>query len=104
MIVEHAILRVRDGQDASFEQAMQQAIPLIAASPGFQGIEVRPAVEHPGTYLLLVRWDDVASHRDGFRTSDLYAEWRALLHGFYDPMPEVSYFAPSIIDSASPAE
>jgi len=104
MIVEHAILGVRDGRDAAFEQAMQRAIPLIAASPGFQGIEVRPAVEQTGTYLLLVRWDDVASHRDGFRTSDRYAEWRALLHGFYEPMPEVSYFAPSIIDRSASAE
>jgi heme-degrading monooxygenase HmoA len=100
MIVEHALLSVRDGESAGFEAAMKRALPLIAASPGFQGIEVRPAVEQPGSYLLLVRWDDVASHRDGFRTSRRYAEWRALLHGYYDPMPTVTYYAPSIIDSA----
>jgi len=101
MLVEHAVLSVRDGQQASFEQAMQRAIPLIAASPGFQGIEVRPAVEETGTYLLLVRWDDVASHRDGFRKSGRYADWRALLHGFYDPIPKVSYFGPSIVDGTA---
>jgi heme-degrading monooxygenase HmoA len=101
MIVEHALLSVRDGESARFEAAMKRAIPLIAASPGFQGIEVRPAVEKPGFYLLLVRWDDVPSHRDGFRKSERYAEWRALLHGFYDPMPTVDYYAPSIIDSAA---
>ncbi|MBV9841677.1 MAG: antibiotic biosynthesis monooxygenase [Sphingomonadaceae bacterium] len=98
MIVEHAILRVRDGQGSDFEDAMRRAVPLIAASPGFQGIEVRPAAEMAGSYLLLVWWNDVASHRDGFRKSDRYQQWRALLHGFYEPMPEVGYYGPSVIN------
>ena len=99
MIVEHALLRVRDGQAADFETAMRQAVPLIAASPGFRNIEVRPALEVPGFYLLRVTWDSVESHRDGFRRSDRYQQWRTMLHHFYEPMPEVSYFGPSIIDS-----
>ncbi len=92
MIVEHALLQVRTGEAAAFEVAMARARPLIAASPGFLGIEVRPAVEKPGLYLLLVRWDSIADHRDGFRKSDRYEQWRALLHPFYDPMPSVDYF------------
>lgn len=92
MIIEHALLQVRPGEEAAFEAAMAQAKPLIAASPGFQDIEVRPAIEKPGLYLLLVRWDSIAVHRDGFRTSDRYQQWRALLHPFYDPMPSVDYF------------
>jgi len=75
---------------------MKQARELIAASPGFQGIEVRPASEIAGTYLLLVKWDTIAAHRDGFRRSDRYVKWKALLHHFYDPMPSVIYFETSI--------
>ena len=48
VIVEHALLRIRDGQAADFEEAMRQAVPLIASSPGFRGIEIRPALEVPG--------------------------------------------------------
>ena len=92
MIIEHALLNVRKGQSAAFERAMAGAKPLIAASPGFQGIEVRPASRQDGLYLLIIRWDDIASHEQGFRKSGRYQKWRALLHGFYDPMPEVSYF------------
>lgn len=92
MIVEHAVLQVRPGQEHAFEAALVEAKPLISASPGFLGIEVRPAVEESGTYLLLVRWQSVAHHRDGFRKSDRYQAWRDLLHHFYDPMPIVSYF------------
>ncbi len=96
MIIEHALLRVRGGQTAEFEAAMAAARPLIAASPGFQGIDVRAASEEPELYLLLVRWDDIASHRDGFRMSARYQDWRKLLHGFYEPMPEVRYFGESL--------
>jgi heme-degrading monooxygenase HmoA len=103
VIVEHALLRVRDGVGPDFEEAMRAALPLLATSPGFRDIEVRPAVEAVGYYLLRVRWDDVESHREGFRKSDRYAQWRALLHHFYDPVPEVSYFGASIIDSPVPA-
>jgi heme-degrading monooxygenase HmoA len=92
MIIEHALLRVRSGDELAFEAAMAEAKPLISASPGFVSIEVRPAIETIGTYLLLVRWQSVADHRDGFRKSGRYQAWRDLLHRFYDPMPEVSYF------------
>jgi heme-degrading monooxygenase HmoA len=92
VIIEHALLQVRDGETAAFEAAMAKARPLIAASPGFLGIEVRPAVERPGLYLLVVQWKTIADHRDGFRMSQRYEEWRTLLHPFYDPMPEVHYF------------
>ncbi len=54
MIIEHAILHVREGQGAAFEEAMRQALPLIAATPGFIRIEVRPSVEQRDKYLLLV--------------------------------------------------
>jgi heme-degrading monooxygenase HmoA len=92
VIIEHALLRVRSGEELAFEAAMVEAKPIIAASPGFFDMEVRPASEDAGLYLLLVRWASIADHRDGFRKSDRYAEWSALLHKYYDPMPNVSYF------------
>ena len=92
MIIEHALLHVRSGEELAFEAAMAEAKPLIAASPGFLGIEVRPSLEVAGTYLLLVRWQSISDHRDGFRKSGRYDQWRDLLHRFYEPMPEVTYF------------
>ena len=96
MILEHALLSVKPGQEAAFESALVEAKPLIAASPGFRSIAVCKACETPGRYLLLVEWNDIASHREGFRRSERYAEWRRLLHGFYDPMPTVAYFGEAL--------
>ena len=96
MILEHALLSIKPGQSAAFEAAMAEARSLIAASPGFRSLAVRKACEIPDRYLLLVEWDDIASHRDGFRTSERYEQWRGLLHRFYDPMPVVGYFGATL--------
>jgi heme-degrading monooxygenase HmoA len=96
MILEHALLSIKTGESQAFEAAMAQAGLLIAASPGFRSIAVRKSCDRSDHYLLLVEWDDIASHRDGFRTSERYEQWRALLHRFYDPMPEVGYFGDSL--------
>lgn len=96
MVLEQALLHIRQGEHALFEAALAEARPLIAASPGFLGLDVCPALEEPDLYLLLVRWETIGHHRDGFRTSDRYQQWRDLLHRFYDPMPVVRYFGETI--------
>ena len=47
MILEAAILNVKPGRAVAFEAAMAAARPLIAASAGFEGLEVRPCLEGP---------------------------------------------------------
>ena len=47
----------------------------------------------PSAYLLLVHWESVEAHEQGFRGSPEYERWRALLHGFYEPFPVVEHFA-----------
>jgi len=98
VIVQHAILRIRQGVSDGFEAALREAVPLIAASPGFRGIEVRPACETVGFYLLRIFWDDIGCHRDGFHKSDRYRAMRELLQPFYDPWPDISYFGEPLID------
>lgn len=100
MILEAAVLNVKRGQGAAFERAMAEARPLIAATPGFKGIEVRPCLETPGRYLLLVWWEKLEDHTVGFRQSDRYPEWRERLHHFYEPFPLVEHYADPIGSSA----
>ncbi len=92
MILESAILNVRAGQETAFEAALQKARPLIAATPGFHDINVHRCLETPGQYLLLVRWETLEAHTVGFRQSDRFPQWRALLHHFYDPPPTVLHY------------
>jgi heme-degrading monooxygenase HmoA len=92
VILEVAVLNVRAGQRAEFEQAFGKAKSIIAASPGFLGLELRHCIETPGRYLLLVRWRKLEDHTYGFRESEPYQEWKRLLHHFYDPFPTVEHY------------
>lgn len=97
MILEHAILAVAPERTAAYEAALRQALPLIAATPGFLSLDVRACLETPGRYLLLVRWGKLEDHTIGFRQSECYRRWRALLHGFYHPMPVVDHYGEPFI-------
>jgi heme-degrading monooxygenase HmoA len=92
VILEHALLTVRPEEQAAFESAFAQARRLIAASPGFRGLRLSRCLERDEGYLLLVEWDRLVDHTEDFRGSAAYQEWKALLHGFYDPFPVVEHF------------
>ena len=98
MVLEAAILNVISGEEAAFEDALRTARPLIAATPGFVGIEVRRCMETANRYLLLVRWETLEAHTVGFRGSDRFPRWRELLHHFYDPAPVVQHYGDSVVD------
>jgi len=93
MVLEIAILDVRQGQGEAFEAAFREAQRIISAAPGYQRHELRRCVEKPDRYLLLVWWDRLESHTEGFRKSPEYQRWRALLHHFYDPFPVVEHYS-----------
>jgi heme-degrading monooxygenase HmoA len=92
MIMEHAILPVRPGTEEEFECAFTSARTLISRQPGFQKLSLSRSIESPNLYLLLVEWDSVEAHAEGFRTSPAYDEWKRLLHHFYEPFPVVEHF------------
>jgi heme-degrading monooxygenase HmoA len=92
VILEHAVLDTRPGQADDFEEAFSRARKFLYSVPGFQGLTLSRCVERPDTYLLLVRWDTLEDHTEGFRGSPRYQEWRHLLHHFYDPFPTVEHY------------
>jgi heme-degrading monooxygenase HmoA len=94
VIVEHALLPVKPGEEVDFESAFTHAKEIIARMPGFLGLRLSRCRERPGTYLLLVEWERLEDHTDGFRGSPEYEEWRGLLHRFYDPFPVVEHYDP----------
>ena len=94
MIREHAILDVIPGAEARFEQAFAEAKSIIASMPGFGALTLDRCIERPTRYLLLVEWERLEDHTEGFRGSPEYEQWRALLHHFYEPFPVVDHYEP----------
>jgi heme-degrading monooxygenase HmoA len=92
VIREHAVLPVRPGREDEFLAAFHTARRVIEAMPGFGGLSLSRSIEAPSSFLLLVDWDRLEDHTEGFRRSPAYSEWKALLHPFYDPFPDVQHF------------
>jgi heme-degrading monooxygenase HmoA len=93
VITEQATLDVTPGQEQGFENAFAEAKAIIASMPGFEWLELHRCLETPNRYLLLVSWERLEDHTEGFRKSPEYEEWRRLLHHFYDPFPTVEHFS-----------
>jgi len=72
MILEVAALDVRPGQEAAFEAAFGRAASIIAASAGYISHELKRCFEKRHRYLLLVQWETLEHHTQGFRGSTQY--------------------------------
>jgi len=92
MVLEHALLAVRPGQEDAFEDAFREAKSIISSMPGFGRLTLSRCLERASTYLLLVEWDRLEDHTVGFRGSPEYQRWRELLHRLYDPFPVVEHY------------
>ena len=92
MVLEHVPISVIPGREAEFEAAFDTARHLVAAAHGFRSLRLSRCVEEPSSYLLLIEWDTLADHVEGFRNSPAFSEWRALVGPLWDPLPTVTHF------------
>ncbi|WP_127532641.1 antibiotic biosynthesis monooxygenase family protein [Paenibacillus kobensis] len=92
MITEAAVLYVKEGLGAPFEADFRRASAIISSMQGYLSHELQRCLEVPGKYLLIVRWEALEDHTIGFRQSEPYQQWKALLHHYYDPFPVVEHF------------
>ncbi len=92
MILEVAILNIKTGHSAAFEEAFKIAEKIISGMDGYISHQLQKCVEEQDKYILLVNWESLEAHTEGFRNSPAYEEWKRLLHHFYDPFPTVEHY------------
>ena len=92
MILEVAILNVKQGQEEAFQEAFGRAQAIIGSTQGYIAHQLQRCVENRNRFLLLVQWETLRDHTEGFRGSPQYQEWKELLHHFYDPFPIVEHY------------
>lgn len=92
MILEVAILNIVPGKSSEFEVAFNEAQKIIASIPGYIKHEVQRCIENQDQYIFIVNWETLEDHTVGFRESEQYQKWKALLHHFYDPFPTVLHY------------
>jgi heme-degrading monooxygenase HmoA len=92
MVLEVADIAVLPGQEDAFAEAYREAVAHLRASPGFGSARMTRGIESPSRFVLLVEWDDLESHTVGFRESERFTRWRALIGPYFDGAPRVEHF------------
>ncbi|WP_426584458.1 antibiotic biosynthesis monooxygenase family protein [Mucilaginibacter sp. R-33] len=92
MILEVAVLNVIAGKEDAFIEAFSKAQGIISKMKGYISHQLKRCIENTSQFVLLVEWEKLTDHTEGFRGSKEYEEWKGLLHHFYDPFPTVEHY------------
>ena len=92
MILEVAVLKVIPGREDEFLKAFDKAQNIISKIKGYVSHRLKRCIENTSQFILLVEWEKLTDHTEGFRGSEEYQEWKGLLHHFYDPFPNVEHY------------
>jgi heme-degrading monooxygenase HmoA len=92
MVLELATIDIKLGTNADFEQNLEKAQYVISQSEGYLSHEFQKCIERDNRYILLIKWASLEAHTEGFRGSELFKEWRALIGPFFENPPVVEHF------------
>lgn len=103
MVLEIADFAVLPGREDEFVAAYREGVVQLQTSPGFRSVRVTRGIESPSRFVLLVEWDDLEAHTVGFRGSERFTRWRALVGPFFDGAPRMEHFTEVASDGPAPA-
>jgi heme-degrading monooxygenase HmoA len=92
MVLEIADITVVPGREDAFAQAYREGVTHLRDSPGFRSARMTRGIESPSRFVLLVEWEDLEAHTVGFRESERFTRWRAVIGPFFDGAPRVEHF------------
>lgn len=92
MVYERAQLPIKPDGGPDFERAMaDEGLAILRAAEGCRSAVLARGVEEPDTYLLLVEWDEVASHTR-FAGTPEFETFRGVLGPHFAGAPSVLHF------------
>lgn len=92
VVLEIAEISVTPGREAEFTAAYRKARDLVAVSPGLRSMRMTQGIESPSRFVLLIEWDSVEAHEQGFRETDRFPKWREAIGPFFAEPPVVEHF------------
>ncbi|HEX5806570.1 MAG TPA: antibiotic biosynthesis monooxygenase [Macromonas sp.] len=92
MILEQVDIRIDPAQAQAFEAAIEHGVTtVIAHAKGFHGCKLNRSHETPGRYNLMIYWETLEDHTVGFRQSEAFTQWRAIVGPFFSQPPVVEH-------------
>lgn len=92
MILELATIDIKQGTNADFEKNLEKAHHVISKSQGYIRHQFQKCMEQDNRYVLLIHWQTLEDHTKGFRESELFKKWRALIGPFFETAPVVQHY------------
>lgn len=92
MTTEIIRYRVADGQGAAFLQAYRDAGVFLDRSPDCLGYDVLHGIEEPDRFIVVIRWQSVERHLEGFRKSSDFPGFFAAVKPFFAAIEEMKHY------------
>ena len=93
MITEIAMVEILADKREDFEVAIGVAVDtVLRTAKGFLDFELLHGIEQGNFYTFLIRWETLEDHTVGFRESDLYMQWRAIIQPYFANSPKVEHW------------
>ncbi|HWK63227.1 MAG TPA: antibiotic biosynthesis monooxygenase [Eoetvoesiella sp.] len=101
-VFELALLVLKDDEGIAerFESAFSEAVVLLENAPGYRSHCLTKCLEAARHYALVVEWESLSHHIEGFRESAVYPQWKALLGLYIQPGTWVRHFRPVVREEA----
>jgi heme-degrading monooxygenase HmoA len=92
MIQEIATLDIKASELDAFKGVLQEAKLIISQSKGFVSMNFQQCIENPTQFLAIINWQTLEDHTVGFRESELFVQWRAVLSPFFNSPPAAVHY------------
>lgn len=95
MITEIAVVEIVPGKEVAFEAALSTAVStVLSQAHGYIDFQLTRGIERPTVYTFMINWETLEDHTIGFRESELFVQWRALIGSFFRTPPMVEHWTP----------
>lgn len=91
MIHEIAVLPVKPERIDAFERAFSEVAYLLVRAKGYEGHLLAQGIEEPSDFTLVVRWQSLEDHTQGFEPSDDHQAFITGLQEYLAAEPSVSH-------------
>jgi len=93
VILELAFVEIAPENHEAFEVAIARAVEeVLSTATGFIDFELHKGIEQANTYTFHIHWETLEDHTIGFRQSDLFVQWRAIIGEFFAKPPVVEHW------------
>jgi heme-degrading monooxygenase HmoA len=97
MVLERAIFTIKPGSESDFVTGFDAGRHFLEESEGCRTIRLLKGIESPNTFLLLIEWDELANHTEGFMNSPAFQGFGSHVAPYFENPPELQHYEP--IDS-----